>query len=211
MKVSEHALPEIITILEWTEDTPDTLAWHLPYSYEIKYGARLMVHDFQQALFFVNNTLADIYNPGLYTLTRENMPRMSVLNHWDDNFRDSFHADIYFVKSKYFIEQHWEQRNNENSRFNLCGTYDVKVINARKLIHKMELKVSFKISQITQLVEQMVDGMLPHAAKENPVALETTPDENVDFATFIQESINIELNNYGLLLRNFTIRLSDPT
>jgi membrane protease subunit (stomatin/prohibitin family) len=172
-----------------------------------------MVRDYQQAFFFVDKVIADIYNPGLYTLTRENMPRLSVFKHWNEKYHDPFSADIYFIKTKYFIEQPWSLKNTSDQRLipamNFCGTYDVKIINARKLIQKMDGAESFRTSQITELVQRMIHSMLPRMGNKDKQIDESSAQDNIDLASIIQESVNIEFNNYGLLLRNLTIRISD--
>ena len=43
---------ELIDIIDWTDDTGDTLVWRFPrYENEIKYGAQLVVRESQMAAF----------------------------------------------------------------------------------------------------------------------------------------------------------------
>lgn len=214
MKVSDHVLADVVHVIEWHDSLPGTMVWRFcDRAVEIRYGAKLLVYDHQQALFFTDNILADIYNPGLYTLNAENMPRLTALSRSELTPGHAARADVYFIKTKYFIEQLWSLKGNilQQTGFlplNFCGTYDVKIINSRKLISRMRDEASFDTSQVTAMIEKMIASMLPGAdhTKEFSASM---AEENTDLAGFIQESINIEFNNYGLLVRNLTISISD--
>ena len=52
MTLLEKAKAELIDIIEWTDDSSDTMVWRFPrYDNEIKYGAQLIVRQSQSAVF----------------------------------------------------------------------------------------------------------------------------------------------------------------
>ena len=60
---------ELIDIIEWLDDSRDTIVWRFPrYNNEIKMGAKLVVRESQVAVFVNEGQLADVYPPGTYTL-----------------------------------------------------------------------------------------------------------------------------------------------
>jgi membrane protease subunit (stomatin/prohibitin family) len=53
---------EFIDIIEWTDNTTDTIVWKFPrYQNEIKTNAKLTVRETQQAVFLNEGTVSTIY------------------------------------------------------------------------------------------------------------------------------------------------------
>ena len=71
---------ELVDIIEWTQPAQsEILAYRFPrYNNEIKYGAKLTVREGQAAVFVNEGQIADVYQPGMYTLQTENMPILSI-------------------------------------------------------------------------------------------------------------------------------------
>ena len=60
---------ELIDIIEWTDDTRDTIVWRFPrHENEIKMNAKLVVRESQVAVFVNEGTIADVFAPGTHTL-----------------------------------------------------------------------------------------------------------------------------------------------
>ena len=61
---------QLIDIIEWLDDTQDTIVFRYPrYDNEIKYNAKLVVRESQSAVFINEGKLADVFKPGTYTLS----------------------------------------------------------------------------------------------------------------------------------------------
>src|SRR5438128_1939974 len=127
---------ELIDIIEWLDDTRDTVVWRFPrYENEIKYGAKLIVREGQVAAFINEGKLADVYQPGTYTLETQNMPILSTLRGWKYGFQSPFKAEVYFVSTKAFAGQKWGTKNPIMMRdaefgpvrVRTFGTYGIKV------------------------------------------------------------------------------------
>src|ERR1700760_1033462 len=103
---------EFIDIIEWTDDGRDTIVWRFPrYGNEIKMGARLVVRESQVAVFVNEGRLADVYQPGTYTLSTQNMPVLSTLKGWKHGFESPFKAEVYFVTTRQFTDFKWGTQN----------------------------------------------------------------------------------------------------
>ncbi len=99
---------ELIDIVEWLDSTNDTLAYRFErYQNEIKYGAKLVVREGQMAAFINEGQLADVYKPGTYTLTTQNMPILTTLRGWKYGFDSPFKAEVYFVSTRKFTDLKW--------------------------------------------------------------------------------------------------------
>jgi membrane protease subunit (stomatin/prohibitin family) len=104
---------ELIDIIEWTQPAQsDILAYRFPrYNNEIKNGARLTVREGQAAAFVNEGQLADVYQPGMHTLTTENMPILSTLKGWKYGFNSPFKAEVYFISTKRYTDLKWGTQN----------------------------------------------------------------------------------------------------
>ncbi len=99
---------EFVDIIEWLDDTGNTLVYRFErYGNEIKYGAKLVVREGQVAVFINEGYLADIYYPGTYTLYTENMPILTTLKGWKHGFNSPFKAEVYFVSTRQFTNLKW--------------------------------------------------------------------------------------------------------
>ena len=99
---------ELIDIIQWLDDSSNTLVYRFErHNNEIKYGAKLTVREGQMAVFINEGQLADVYKPGMHTLTTQNMPILSTLKGWKYGFESPFKAEVYFVSTRKFTDMKW--------------------------------------------------------------------------------------------------------
>lgn len=99
---------ELIDIIEWLDDSHDTIVYRFErYDNEIKYGAKLVVREGQLAAFINEGQLADVFKPGTYTLETQNMPILTTLKGWKYGFSSPFKAEIYFCSTRQFTNLKW--------------------------------------------------------------------------------------------------------
>lgn len=99
---------ELVDIIEWIDDSRSTLAWRFPrYQNEIKNGAQLIVREGQKAAFVYRGALADVFEPGHYQLTSENLPILGTLQGWKYGFDSPFRSEVYFVNTRPVTNIRW--------------------------------------------------------------------------------------------------------
>ncbi len=99
---------ELIDIVQWLDDTNDTLVYRFErYGNEIKYNAKLVVREGQMAAFINEGQLADVFKPGTYTLTTQNLPVLATLKGWKYGFESPFKAEVYFCSTRQFTNLKW--------------------------------------------------------------------------------------------------------
>lgn len=122
---------ELVDIVEWLDDTRDTIVWRFPrYENEIKMGARLVVRESQTAVFVNEGTIADVFEPGTYTLETQNLPVLSTLKGWKHGFRSPFKAEVYFVSTRQFTDLKWGTKNPVMMRDPELGMVRVRAFGA---------------------------------------------------------------------------------
>ena len=108
MALWDKLMGELVDIVEWLDDSNDTLAYRFErYQNEIKYGAKLVVREGQVAVFINEGKLADVFKPGTYTLTTQNLPILATLKGWKYGFNSPFKAEVYFCSTRKFTDLKW--------------------------------------------------------------------------------------------------------
>ena len=104
---------EFIDIIEWTQpDASTVLAYRFPrYQNEIKMGAKLTVREGQAAIFVNEGKIADVFAPGMFTLSTQNLPVLSTLRGWKYGFDSPFKAEVYFISTKEQTGHKWGTSN----------------------------------------------------------------------------------------------------
>lgn len=129
---------QFIDIIEWVDETRDTLAYKFPdQDKEIKMGAQLTVRESQAAILINEGKMADIFQPGRYELTTRNMPIMTTLRSWKHGFESPFKVDVYFFNTRQFTNNKWgtpspvtiPDSKFGQVEFRAFGSYNFKVSN----------------------------------------------------------------------------------
>ncbi len=99
---------ELIDIVQWLDDTNDTMVYRFErHGNEIKYNSKLVVREGQMAVFINEGQLADVFTPGTYTLETRNLPLLATLQGWKYGFESPFKAEVYFCSTRQFTNLKW--------------------------------------------------------------------------------------------------------
>src|SRR5678816_2816773 len=140
--LSKKAGSQFIEIIDWLDESQDSLVHRFPvYNQEIKMGARLTVRENQLALFVNEGKAADLFTPGLHTLSTRNIPILTTLKGWKYGFNSPFKAEIYFFSTRMFTDLKWGtsqpvlMRDKEFGmiRLRAFGTWAMRVSDATTL------------------------------------------------------------------------------
>jgi len=130
---------ELLEIIEFLDDSRDTLSWRFPDEDKaIKNGAQLIVRESQAAQFVYLGQYGDCFGPGKHSLVTDNIPVLSRLKGWKYGFESPFKADIYFITTRLFTGNKWGTANPIMMRdkdfgvvrLRAFGTFDFKIVDA---------------------------------------------------------------------------------
>ena len=142
---------ELVDIIEWIDDNRQALVWRFPrYHNQIKNGARLIVRPGQVAAFVHQGKLADVFEPGTYTLETANLPILSTLQGWLHGFDSPFKAEVYFIATRQVTELKWGTPNPilvrdpalGPVRVRAFGSYTLKARDPKALMNELVGTVS---------------------------------------------------------------------
>src|SRR5215471_11926288 len=146
MAIIDFLSKQFIDIIEWTDDSRDTLSYRFPdEDKEIKNGAQLIVRESQVAQFVYLGEFGDTFGPGKHTLTTDNIPILTKIKSWPFGFNSPFKADVYYVTTRLFTGNKWGTANPVMLRdddFGMVrvrafGTYDVKVVDPKTFLREV--------------------------------------------------------------------------
>jgi excisionase family DNA binding protein len=146
MGITDFIRSQFLEIIEWTDDSRDTLSYRFPDDdKEIKRGAQLVVRESQVAQFVYLGQFGDTFGPGKHSLTTDNIPVLSRLKGWKYGFESPFKADVYYVTTRLFTGNKWGTSNPVMVRdqdFGIVrvrafGTYDFKVVDPQKFLKEV--------------------------------------------------------------------------
>src|SRR3954469_17067684 len=137
---------ELIDVIEWTDDSRDTLSFRFPDEDKaIKNGAQLIVRESQVVQFVYLGEFGDNFGPGKHTLTTDNIPVLTKLKSWKYGFNSPFKADVYYVTTRLFTGNKWGTSNpimmrDEDLgivRVRAFGTYDFRVVDPKLFLKEV--------------------------------------------------------------------------
>ena len=146
MAILDFIKKQFIDIIEWTDDSRDTLSYRFPDDdREIKNGAQLIVRESQVAQFVYLGQFGDQFGPGRHTLTTDNIPILTDLKGWKYGLESPFKADVYYVITRLFTGNKWGTANPVMMRdqdfgivrLRAFGTYDFRVVEPRLFLKEV--------------------------------------------------------------------------
>lgn len=201
---------EFIDIVEWTDDSRDTLVYRFErYNNEIKYGAKLVVREGQEAVFVDEGKLADIFPPGTYTLETANIPILSTLQGWKHGFESPFKAEVYFVNTRQFTDEKWGTKNPimlrdpefGPIRLRAFGTYAFRASDPAALIREIVgTDGHFRADDLTAQLRNLIVSRFTDVLAESKLAALDLAANYDELGEFIRKKIEDEFEGYGIAL-----------
>ncbi|MEN8898640.1 MAG: SPFH domain-containing protein [Nonlabens sp.] len=214
-RIKEKLSHEFIDIVEWLDYTDDTIAHRFErYQNEIKNGAKLVVREGQMAVFINEGQLADVFKPGTYDLTTQNLPILSTLKGWKYGFNSPFKAEVYFVNTTLFTDEKWGTKNPitlSDDRFGLVeirafGTYAFKIADAGKfIIDIVGTDNNFTNFEINEHLKSLIATRFTDTVGEANLPIELYAANTSELSETCQEVMKPEFSSVGISLEKFYI------
>lgn len=215
MGILDRFKNEFIDIVEWIDSSNDTMVYRFErHQNELKYGAKLTVREGQVAAFINEGQLADVYQPGMYELTTQNMPILSTLKGWKYGFNSPFKAEVYFVSTRQFTDQKWGTPNPfivRDPEFGVVrvrsnGNYALKVKDAAVFIREIVgTDGDFTTDEITNQLRNIIVTRFTDAVGESKIAVADFSSNLNELSEFCHTRLKPEFEEYGIELTKFLV------
>ena len=134
---------EIASVIKYDGDN-STFIWKHPKE-DFNTNSQLIVHESQEAIFFMNGQALDSFGPGRHTLTTQNIPLIRSLYHFVTG-DEPFHCEVYFINKSHQMAIKWgtdskiqylEPEYGFPLEIGACGEMCLRVAEGRKLLMKI--------------------------------------------------------------------------
>lgn len=206
---------EFVDIVEWTEDSRDTMVHRFErYDNEIKYGAQLVVREGQAAVFIKEGQLADVFAPGMYTLETRNLPILSTLAGWKYGFDSPFKCEVYFVNTRQFTDLKWGTKNPimlrdpefGPVRLRAFGTYCTRVTDPAAFIREIVgTDGQFTKQEIVNQLRNMIITRFSDLLGESKIPILDLAANYDELSEFASAKLTEEFQQYGLAVTKLLV------
>jgi excisionase family DNA binding protein len=207
---------ELIDIIEWTDDSRDTLSWRFPDEDKaIKNGAQLIVRESQVAQFVYLGEFGDTFRPGKHTLTTDNIPILTKLKSWKYGFNSPFKADVYYVITRLFTGNKWGTANPVMLRdadfgvvrIRAFGTYDFKITDPKTFLREVAgSDHNFRLDEFADTMRSRIVSIFSDSIASAKVPVLDVASRYGELGDALLPLINPAVSTkYGLELTSFIV------
>jgi len=207
---------ELIEVIEWTDDSRDTLSYRFPDDDKaIKNGAQLIVRESQQVQFVYLGEFGDTFGPGKHTLTTDNIPILTRLKSWKYGFNVPFKADVYYVTTRLFTGNKWGTANpimmrDEDLgivRARAFGTYDFRVVDPQLFLKEVAgSDHNFRLDEFADTMRSRIVSVFADALASAKVPVFDVASRYGELGEALLPLINPVVEaKYGIALASFII------
>jgi excisionase family DNA binding protein len=207
---------ELIEVIEWTDDSRDTLSFRFPDEDKaIKRGAQLIVRESQVAQFVYLGEFGDTFGPGKHTLSTDNIPILTRLRSWKYGFESPFKADVYFLNTRLFTGNKWGTANPIMMRdddFGIVrarayGTYDFKIVEAKLFLREVAgSDHNFRLDEFAEAMRSRLVSVFSDALASSKIPVLDAATKYTELGEALLPLINPVMKaKYGVEIAGFVL------
>jgi membrane protease subunit (stomatin/prohibitin family) len=215
MSLRDFLQKQFIDVIHWTESEDGVLAWRFPMQdMEIQNGGQLTVRESQMAVFVNEGRIADVFSPGLYTLTTRTLPLLTNLMNWDKEFLSPFKSDVYFFSARVQVDQHWGTatpitvRDPEFGavRLRAYGIYAYHISDARVFYNKVSgTREIYRVDEIEGQLRNTILGRIADTFASSKIPFLDMAANQVALGEKITDLMKPGFAQFGLALDSFVV------
>ncbi|MBI1788864.1 MAG: SPFH domain-containing protein [Acidobacteria bacterium] len=215
MALKDFLKKQFIDVIHWTEPEDGILAWRYPMQdMEIQNGGKLTVRESQMAAFVNEGKIADVFNPGLYTLNTQTLPLLTNLMNWDKLFQSPFKSDVYFFSTRMQTNQRWGTanpitiRDKEFGAIRLrgFGIYSYHITDPRAFHTKLSgTREIYRVADLEGQLRNTIVGRMSDAFAESGIPFLDMAANQVEMGEKIAGFMKPVFGEFGLALDSFVV------
>lgn len=137
-------MSQIAEVIKYEGDN-STFIWKHPGE-DFNSLTQLIVHESQEAIFFMNGQALDLFGPGRYTLETQNVPKIGKFLSRATGDQTPFHCEVYFINQTVQMGVKWgtdskvryiDPDSGLPLELGASGEMNIQVCDSRKLLIKL--------------------------------------------------------------------------
>jgi membrane protease subunit (stomatin/prohibitin family) len=214
--LKQHLSGQFLDVIEWLDDTRDTLAFRFPVMGQaITDKSQLVVREGQIAMFVAEGKLSQVFEPGSYTIGTKNTPLLSFFESILYDLNYPYKGDVYFLSTRQFTANPWGtpnpimMRDADFGQVQLRGhgTYAYAIRDGEKFLRQMVgTDGLLTIDEINgQLKSEVIAGVTRAIAGSGISALDIL-GQTAGIESVVDEALSAEfMESYGVDVTRFTV------
>lgn len=214
-------MSQFLEVLEHYDPSGQEIAFRLPPegSAEIKFGAQLVVHEAQEAVFYRDGRALDVFNPGRHTLTTQNIPVLTKVLALPFGFTSPFRVQVVFVSKRTFLDQKWgtrepvvfRDRELGVVRLRAFGIYAYRIRDSRTFVNTVVGSLGqFDTERLAEFYRDMIVARLNDLLGESLTSILDLPAHYDALAQLAKARLVEDFGKYGVDLSDFYINSITP-
>jgi membrane protease subunit (stomatin/prohibitin family) len=181
---------------------------------EIQNGGQLTVRDSQAALFVNEGQIADVFGPGLYTLTTQTLPILTYVRNWDKAFKSPFKSDVYYFSTRLQTDQKWGTatpitiRDKEFGavRIRAYGIYSYRVADAKLFYQRVSGTVeTYHVGDLEGQLRDTIVGRMTAAFASSAINFLDMAASQLQLGQTMIEALRPVFADLGLEIVGFVV------
>lgn len=206
------------------EDVNSVFIWKHPTE-DFNTMTQLIVHESQEAIFFMNGQALDLFGAGRHTLETQNIPLIKKAMNWGTNGETPFHCEVYFIN---LVEQMSIKWGTDSQAEYMDPTYHfpiaigasgemrLQVCDSRKLLIKLvgtgtKLNRTTLVNYFREVLNLRVKTYIANEMGEGTISIFDIDKKLEEFSERLQEKLVKDFEEYGVALKRFIVsRIQKP-
>jgi len=210
-------MAQICEVLKYEGDN-STFIWKHP-SEDFNSLTQLIVHESQEAIFFMNGQALDMFGAGRYTLETQNIPKIGKLLNRATGDTTPFHCEVYFINKTEQMSIKWGtdskvQYIDPQYGFPLAigasGEMSLRAEDSRKLLLKLVGTENYLgqeklVSFFRAFLMTRVKTYIAQVIKANAINIFEIDENLTAFSENIHKLLISDFADYGIALERFFV------
>ena len=210
-------MSQIAEIIKYEGDN-STFIWKHPCE-DFNSLTQLIVHESQEAIFFMNGQALDLFGAGRYTLETQNIPMLGKVLNRATGDKSPFHCEVYFINKTEQMSIKWgtdskvqyiEPTYGFPISIGASGEMSLRADNARKLLLKLVGTEDFLgqqklVSFFRAFLMTRVKTYIAQVMKSNAINVFEIDENLTSFSESIRKLLIADFADYGIALEQFLI------
>ena len=210
-------MAQIAEIIKYEGDN-STFIWKHP-SEDFNSLSQLVVHESQEAIFFMNGQALDLFGPGRYTLETQNIPKLGKALNRTTGGDTPFHCEVYFINKTEQMSIKWgtdskvqyiEPTYGFPISIGASGEMSLRAADSRKLLLKLVGTENFLGQQkligfFRSFLMTRVKTYIAQVMKANAINIFEIDENLTLFSNSIKSLLVNDFADYGVSLEQFFV------
>ncbi|MBO4646704.1 MAG: SPFH domain-containing protein [Lentisphaeria bacterium] len=208
-------MADIAQIIKYEGDN-QTFIWKHPIE-DFYSGSQLIVHESQEAVFFMNGQALDSFGAGRYTLDSQNMPIVSKFFNRVTGDTTPFHCEIYFINKTEQMAIKWgtdskmeyvEPTYGFPIQIGACGEMNLRIEDGRKLLIKVVgtergITQAGLVQKFRAFLMTKVKPYIVTLIRENKLNIFQIDEQLQAMSEALHDALKNDFLDYGVSLERF--------